>query len=490
MTSDRIAKENLRRRFRQNQEDCTITVLELLPTVAENILEALPSERITQELQQRRADRLGRSAGTSDITTSELSSRTPSTKDDDSKSLSSFQSESYVHASQIATSTSDGGEQRAPRSKVQLWHELKISSITRAFTLLYTISLLSLLTRIQLNLLGRRNYLSSVVSQASYSPRTPTVNLENRDDDGVQRSYGNDFETNRKYLTFSWWLLHRGWRGIMMTVESAVKEVFGPLRPTEDVGLEKMSALILDVRRKVEGSTVEERSAHKWLSHLLPPRDDEDIVLKESGIITSYPESNSLPSPPASAEGSSTQLRRLLDETSDLIDSPMFTHVLTLLLDAMFSRLTDQKLRSEAYKLLPPCAQPVARLEDVTENDPATASAKLATILAVLTREAHKIGNGVPNEYVQALDSVSDLEAFAAVIYSSNLELQANDVDMTCPRPVPAGEEPSAEAEPPAKSPGGDGVVNRATAVADAAWGGFESVWNKITGNGEQPMVG
>ena len=45
----------------------------------------------------------------------------------------------------------------------------------------------------------------------------------------------------------------------MTKVEEAVKEVFGPLKPTEDVALEKMSALILDVRRRVEGSTAEER---------------------------------------------------------------------------------------------------------------------------------------------------------------------------------------------------------------------------------------
>ena len=110
-----------------------------------------------------------------------------------------------------------------------------------------------------MNLLGRQNYLSSVVVQASYVSHTPTISLEDRDDDDLDRSYGNDFKTNRRYLTFSWWLLHRGWRGIMMKVEAAVKEIFGPLKPTEHLRLDDLSALILDVRRRVEGSTVEER---------------------------------------------------------------------------------------------------------------------------------------------------------------------------------------------------------------------------------------
>jgi peroxin-3 len=45
----------------------------------------------------------------------------------------------------------------------------------------------------------------------------------------------------------------------MGNIEKAVKEDFGPLNPREDVSLERMSSLILDVRRKVEGATPEER---------------------------------------------------------------------------------------------------------------------------------------------------------------------------------------------------------------------------------------
>jgi len=132
-------------------------------------------------------------------------------------------------------------------------------AITRSFTLIYTLSLLTLLTRVQLNLLGRRNYLSSVVSLASHPPRESTISLENHDDDSVEQSYGNDFETNRRYLTFSWWLLHRGWKEIMKKVETAVTEAYGPLNPREDITLERLSDLTLEVRKKVEGATEEER---------------------------------------------------------------------------------------------------------------------------------------------------------------------------------------------------------------------------------------
>lgn len=106
------------------------------------------------------------------------------------------------------------------------------------------------------------------MSLASQSPNEPTIHLENHDEDNIERAYGNDFETNRKYLTFSWWLLHRGWKDIMAEVEAAVKEVFGTVKPTEDLPLNKLSSLILDVRRRVEGSTPQER---KYVLHILHP---------------------------------------------------------------------------------------------------------------------------------------------------------------------------------------------------------------------------
>lgn len=108
-------------------------MLELLPTVTENILEALPSEKIAEEIQQKKAQRTGRSGGTSEIAPSDRSSGAPSTVDEDGKSLSSFQSESYVHASQMGASSSGNGESKPSKSKVQLWDELKISCMPYSF---------------------------------------------------------------------------------------------------------------------------------------------------------------------------------------------------------------------------------------------------------------------------------------------------------------------------------------------------------------------
>jgi len=176
----------------------------------------------------------------------------------------------------------------------------------------------------------------------------------------------------------------------------------------------------MKVRRKVEGSTEEERRSTKWLPYLLPPREEEETVLQESGVLIS-----SVPSSPETA----VTLRHLLDETSDLIESPSFTHILTLLNNEGFTILIDQKCAANGFKMSP-TSQPTAQSFSSTATivpQQTKPHAKLAAMLAVLTREAHSIGNGTnpPNEYLVAMEQgVRDLEAFAAVVYSSNFDLE------------------------------------------------------------------
>ncbi|KAI0997015.1 hypothetical protein K3495_g11169 [Podosphaera aphanis] len=421
ISSDRIARANLSRRFEQNQDDCTFTVLALLPTAVDNILAELDTERISDELQQRKAAKLARNC---EPQQSEPITEPPSVTDEDGRSMVSLHSESGIHASQLRLPTAsnvsqgphDRGEvsQMIRRSKFQLWNDLKISAITRSFTMIYVLALLTLLTRTQLNLLGRRSYLSSVISLAAGGQNQNMISLENHDDDNPEQAYGNDFETNRKYLTLSWWLLHRGWRKVMLKVQTAVNDVFGSLSPRDDLSLEKFSRLTLEVRKIVEGATVAGRLESKWLEYLLPPKDQEDFVLRESGMTVE----EAPPSSFSTSHSSNISLRRLLDETSDLIDTPPFAHVLTLLLDAGFSTLVDEKISQQVFKLPPRSQTPEHESLDIVD----TKTANLPKFLAVLTRQAHAIGDGAQNEYLEAMDKVRDLEAFAAVVYSSNWE--------------------------------------------------------------------
>jgi peroxin-3 len=298
-----------------------------------------------------------------------------------------------------------------------------------------------------------------------------TISLENNDDDNPDQAYGNDFETNRRYLTFSWWLLHRGWREVMLKVEAAVKDVFNSLSPRDDVTMQEFSELTLEVRKRVEGATESDRLVTRWLQYLLPPKEQEEFVLKESGMTTED-------SPPGSISSSGpTPLRRLLDETSDLIDSPPFSHVLTKLLDAGFSTLVDQKISQQAFKV-PPTPE-VADLDSprVTEVFDAK-PVKLPIVLAILTRQAHSIGNGVPNEYLQSMEQVRDLEAFAAVVYSSNWESEITPMNEAGSTIFVAKEGPSGPEIVPVQ-PSSEWVQGQESVVDVGGTSSFESAWGK-----------
>lgn len=110
------------------------------------------------------------------------------------------------------------------------------------------------------------------------------------------------------------------------------------------------------------------------------------------------------------------------------------------------------------------------RVQEIPDLDSNLARAKLAAILAVVTKQAHAIGNGVPNKYAQAIESVKELEAFAAVIYSSQFEFEAlGDARTELAKEPPGRTEAVAEKE-------GAGVMGAATDM-------FENVWRKVTGS-------
>jgi peroxin-3 len=198
----------------------------------------------------------------------------------------------------------------------------------------------------------------------------------------------------------------------------------------------------------------------------MPPQDQEEYVLGESGMA---PSDSMSPATTAS-------LRRLIDETSDLIDSPSFTHVLTRLLDAAFSHLIDLKISQLSYKI-PPISESTARVQEIVGSD---VKAKVASSLAVFCRQAHSIGSGANNEYLSAVEGVRDLEAFAAVVYSSNFDFESPEV-ASVSRPATAVPESKRASLAVGGDPLGAGPLQ--SSGAGESWVGgeanLESAWEK-----------
>lgn len=456
------------------------------------------TEKITYEIQQMKGSGTARSVRSVGSLSPPTASEAAVT-DDDGRSIItvSVQSEAGVQTTQMsvptlmtpAESLAEGSTQEAPqapqtpqkprKTKRQLWDDLTISSITRAYTLIYTLGLLTMLTRIQLNLLGRRSYLSSVVSLATGGGQT-TITLENNDDDGAQEhAYGSDFEINRKYLTFSWWLLNRGWVDVMQRVETAVRQTFGHLSPRDTLTLDAFTKLTLQTRRLIEGSAPGAGAGTEWLLFLLPPASMEEFVLRESGVLDEAPPhlapSSNRPSP-----SSSTSLRRLLDETADLVESPAFSHVFTQLIDAGFDLLLTNKLAAGAFDV--PAAAGELRDPVLASTVSVSRAVLLPKVLSVLTRQAHVIGNGMPNEYLQVMEGVRDLEGFAAVVYSSNWQAEiarGNEAEKAAaPSPSVAGS--VVESVRQSQVSGTTAAEEGSLVVVDPQ-ASFDSAWDRAT---------
>ena len=118
---------------------------------------------------------------------------------------------------------------------------------------------------------------------------------------------------------------------------------------------------------------------------------------------------------------------------------------------------------------------------DLSPSD-TQSKAKLATILAVITRQAHSIGNGVPNEYVQATEGVRELEAFAAVVYSSNFEFEALGEDKNSDQGGLKGEEEAGELLREGVLEGESARIVKDSEGGKGPWAMFEGAWERVSG--------
>lgn len=194
--------------------------------------------------------------------------------------LGSFSSSSSSSSPNVNTSVraeeAEDHKVKERQHTLTLWNELKLVSLSRAITGVYGIVLLTLQTHLMLNLIGRYSYLASV---AALGQKVPTDGEGVQDDDlqaafdtAHQRSSsrdppeqngeptsshtgtqgGIDPRTERLYLTFSWWLLHRGWPQLVLRVRTAVEHTFGQLSIMTPLSWHEFDRSIRSVRRQVE----------------------------------------------------------------------------------------------------------------------------------------------------------------------------------------------------------------------------------------------
>ncbi|KAK2466578.1 hypothetical protein APHAL10511_001440 [Amanita phalloides] len=424
LDTENVARQVLKKRFQSTQEDVSYTVLALLPTLADQIMHGMDVESLTHQLQniskprpqqQQQQPRQPSARSTSlpssvvNLNLADGTSEAGSTAStaDALSGLSSWvvesaASEAHQNLSESVitaeTSSSAGGgndtrlsdsvisvasdssTSSSSRTKAELWAEVKILTFTRTLTTLYSITLLCLLTTVQLTILARSKYVASVLEHereervrdqleeyesqmslpnilletstkmvrdvmAGYVPQLPELNKFGLDvavvgavvdvekgGEGVEGVVTEEVE--RKFLTLSWWILHVGWKDIGERVRRGVEEVFEGVSLKSKLAAIDLHRLVRDVRRRVEHEiTFEGRERRvNFLSTLLPPTPEMiQHVLTQGGFLSDSGPSLPPPLPPpppslriygsASQEGHETQTQET-QETQETHETP------------------------------------------------------------------------------------------------------------------------------------------------------------------------
>ncbi|CAO1639031.1 unnamed protein product [Sympodiomycopsis kandeliae] len=359
----------------------------------------------------------------------------------------------------------------ARKRKAVLWNELKLLSISRYLTTLYAVNLLSILTNVQLSLLGRYSYLRSLDPQSSSSSSSGDDPLEAAwtRSSSISSSSKITQETEEAYLTFSWYFLHVGWKSLGERVQSKVEESCQGIPLKTEFNHAELFNLIKKIRRKIEyeyeydeeeverpafmgaeslmadppagqdemsssmmsnsttTSTLKSRQRRRrrrfnLLSYLLPSTPQGDLqVLQSAGIPTASQEDI------VSISQIDPALSSLLDETRDIIESKDCLNVLKECLlssfDESFSSLSSSfqlPLSNEQGSV-----NTIRELQSEEEEHLISAAGmgikmKLASILLLFNQQSKLIIDSIPNhEIVQAVFAVKDLKAFSAIVYSA-----------------------------------------------------------------------
>ncbi|WFC96087.1 peroxin [Malassezia brasiliensis] len=477
---DRVARENLRRRFLQNQEDCTFTIMALLPTLSTQIFQEMDVEATRQELKQvidsakeapkiaaapapapaeepvraahtthtigggkasDAASRGGNSAASAPPKggLDRLSEAPPPPISSEARlpPPSAAQQDDAVSPAPAPAPPAPSDEDRR-QAKVRLWNEIKLQSFSRTFTTLYTLVFLALQTHIQLNMIGRRAYLAALESQAEHKFRDTQTDLSETEKHHIElhdasdlhisqqllsddeEAVGNallDQDTEKKYLTSSYWFLHHGWKAIAARVQQAVQAEIGEMPLRTILTYHHFQGAMDRIRERLEGSDAQAPSEaflskHGFRNLLLPERmEDECAMLANAGAI--------LPNTP-SDEVLTPQLRSLLDETKDYIDSPDFARVFRVSCDRVFDLLMQHLapsfgVQSTPDDLLHGTADARHRARVLAAEKPL----ELARVLPLVALQAQVAFNTSPNEYVEAITESRELRAFSVLMYTA-----------------------------------------------------------------------
>ncbi|PRP89031.1 peroxisomal biogenesis factor 3 [Planoprotostelium fungivorum] len=253
--------------------------------------------------------------------------------------------------------------------KLAQWEKIKVGSFTKALLTLYTVTLLTLFVRVEVNILGRYVYMNTAIS----------VTDEGDDQMPVEEPIPDAI--TKKYLAHTEYLIEEGLPELAEFITSQVEEEMTAWPVTGKYNTEHLSALLANLRNRIDflPGGMQRRPLYPYL---LPVEED---LIEES-----LPE----------------QLQCLLNETRDVTESEKFGNILGVMLDQACSSLLNGI--SAAYQ---------------TSNQVNNGLMAMPHIIPILRDQASKlIDEKVPENVLWPLFKNQQVEEYSYYIFTSSYD--------------------------------------------------------------------
>ncbi|ESQ48095.1 hypothetical protein EUTSA_v10020989mg [Eutrema salsugineum] len=216
-----------------------------------------------------------------------------------------------IDVSSIMERLSKGKGTLTPPEKLQLWNELKILSFTRMVLSLWSVTMLSLYIRVQVNILGRHLYIDTARGLGS-SHLLEELDLIDRDDE-------------QKFLTSADYLATNGMPSLISNMKSAVKEVLKG-KQLKDV---LTTRVLQDNVIRILDVFMSTGSPHLWVDYLMVAQDTTMLPRDTTTDVSS-------------SDTTVTKFHQLITETREVLTSTEFTNVAEISLKSCAVALTEE----------------------------------------------------------------------------------------------------------------------------------------------------
>lgn len=314
------------------------------------------------------------------------------------------------------------------RSKAELWEDLKLKSLIKLVTEMYTLVALYLLVSIQLNILARRDYLENAINEAIIKETVTGFSVggiynwvkskfvasrDSEDDNDPNRQLGRDkitYINEQAFLSLSWWVMNRGWEEFYPLVENIVSLRFTDLKVRDRITTEEFEQRLRTVHYNITELMCSDDNTINLATILLPDESMETYTLQQA------------------LNDESVQLLYENDKNHEILSNLLQESRQYLQMDASYKVFIEMAQHC-LEDIIPSIIQTIktkSRSDHGNADDNTNSNAKFPLAMFIIGAKDHCSGilsrNDNTNTTVQAMSQTAQLEEFASGIYC-NFEL-------------------------------------------------------------------